>query len=145
MPPCTPAPASTAAATTSPGLQPSRTPCRSHGETQATRLVPIPCTARAPEATPTRSGVAAARPLLLSLRATLRWMPNVTSDEYVTPDCARPKSVTDVHGDTMTLARTVAGPDGALTCPPRNWCPVTGGYSPTAARPAISADLIGQW
>lgn len=36
---------------------------------------------------------------------------------------------------TVTLARTAAGPDGALTCLPRNWSPVTAGYSPMAARP----------
>jgi hypothetical protein len=46
---------------------------------------------------------------------------------------------------TVTLARTAAGPDGALTCLPRNWSPVTAGYSPMAARPAISAVRGGFW
>ena len=75
------------------------------------------------------------RPLLLSLRAThagRRTSPQMNTGRR-TVHARNPSPMF-----TMTLARTAAGPDRALTCLPRNWCPVTDGYSPTAARPAIS-------
>lgn len=67
------------------------------------------------------------RPLLLLPARHPRWMPNVTPDEYGTSDCARPNPSPMF---TVTLTRTAAGPDGALTCLPKNWCPVTDSYSP---------------
>ena len=80
--------------------------------------------------------------MLLSLRATPRRMQNVTQMN-MERRIAHARNPSRMF--TVTLARTAAGPDGALTCLPRNWSPVTAGYSPMAARPAISADRRGYW